>query len=339
MNMTDNCPIWNIDCKFEATNGDSRRFESPRAGGKFELSRTAEVIVRAWGDEQLASKVALSQVILEANLNKATPYFSSDDVGEGSQSTRPRKTIDSLNLLLKLAQCRAHNVGVPFLNLHDILGLGVDQALLNAIGSKDTISQSHSVSHLLKFLEFGRKQGLLEEGQGNWTLSLQGLDFLDQIGLNTQTKPSIFVAMWFGDDEVTKFYENAVKPAIEAAGYICCRIDETHHNERIDEQILAEIRNSVAVIVDVTFGLAEPKGWSSVKEVGAPRGGVYFEAGFAAGLGRPIIWTVKQSIVDVENVVHFDVRQYNQLRWDDDLDEARIHLQARIESTLGKHIS
>ncbi|MHC4124718.1 MAG: nucleoside 2-deoxyribosyltransferase, partial [Planctomycetota bacterium] len=43
------------------------------------------------------------------------------------------------------------------------------------------------------------------------------------------------------------------------------------------------------------------------------RGGVYFEAGFAKGLGREVIFTVKED--DVEKL-HFDTRQYNHIVYD-----------------------
>lgn len=42
------------------------------------------------------------------------------------------------------------------------------------------------------------------------------------------------------------------------------------------------------------------------------RGGVYFEAGFAYGLGIPVIWSCKKT--DLVNL-HFDIRQYNFIDW------------------------
>ena len=115
------------------------------------------------------------------------------------------------------------------------------------------------------------------------------------------------------------------------------KIDDHQHNGKIDDQIISEIRKSKALICDITCGLAKPEGdWTQSIKVGAPRGGVFYEAGFAHGLGLPVIWTVKQDVADVENVSHFDVRQFNQIRWSGDLEEANQRLQNRIEATLGK---
>jgi len=44
------------------------------------------------------------------------------------------------------------------------------------------------------------------------------------------------------------------------------------------------------------------------------RGGIYFEAGYALGLGLPVIWLVRE---DELAKVHFDNRQYNFVAWRD----------------------
>lgn len=63
-------------------------------------------------------------------------------------------------------------------------------------------------------------------------------------------------------------------------------------------------------------------------------GGVYFEAGFAKGLGLEVLWTCKDND---KNNLHFDIRQYNFIFWEDEkLDDFRKKLAYRIESVLGK---
>jgi hypothetical protein len=64
------------------------------------------------------------------------------------------------------------------------------------------------------------------------------------------------------------------------------------------------------------------------------RGGVYFEAGFALGLGQQVIWLCRK---DVLNDVHFDTRQYNYITWEiDKLQELARALTLRIEATIGR---
>ena len=106
-----------------------------------------------------------------------------------------------------------------------------------------------------------------------------------------------FVAMWF-NDEVKEAYEKSIEPAIRDAGYDPVRIDRIEHNNKIDDEIIAEIRKSKFVIADFTSGF---EGGTLIA-----RGGVYYEAGFAHGLGIPVIWTCHEDCIEH---VHFDTRQ------------------------------
>jgi len=104
-----------------------------------------------------------------------------------------------------------------------------------------------------------------------------------------------FVAMWF-DKSMDGYYKNGIKQAIEDAGYVPVRIDIQEFNEKICDEIIAEIRRSKFLVAEFS-GL---------------RSGVFFEAGFAKGLGREVIFTVRED--DVEQLkLHFDTRQYNHI--------------------------
>jgi hypothetical protein len=125
-----------------------------------------------------------------------------------------------------------------------------------------------------------------------------------------------FVAMWF-DPKMDAIRDEALYPAIEAAGYKPIRLKETEHNNKICDEIVAEIRRSRFVVADFT-------GKSC---------GVYYEAGFAAGLGIPVIFTCRKQGDDHDNL-HFDVRQFNTIDWTDATD-LRSKLTTRISATIG----
>lgn len=124
-----------------------------------------------------------------------------------------------------------------------------------------------------------------------------------------------FVAMWF-DETMDSFYRNGIKPAIEADGTKCIRIDLQEHNNKICDEIIAEIRRSNYLVADFTGN----------------RGGVYYEAGFAYGLGIPVIWTVRQD--DLASV-HFDTRQYNHIVYETE-EQLKERLLNRIKATIVK---
>jgi hypothetical protein len=123
--------------------------------------------------------------------------------------------------------------------------------------------------------------------------------------------------MWFGE-VMKEAYAVGIERAILKSGYLAMRIDRKEHINRIDDEIIAEIRRSRFVVADFT------------SETG-PRGGVYFEAGFAFGLNIPVIWTCREDKIDD---VHFDTRQFNHLVWKTPADLYE-QLKNRIGAVIG----
>jgi hypothetical protein len=171
----------------------------------------------------------------------------------------------------------------------------------------------------LGFISFQGKQNKFTDGNFIYDISItpKGYTYLDNHSNSNPESQIGFCAMWF-DNSVLSTWLNAIEPAIKDAGYDAKRIDSHHHNNRIDDEIVAMLRRSKFVVADFT----------------GQRGGVYFEAGFALGLGLQVIWTCKKSEL---NNNHFDTRQYNFVTWEDGkLDEFKAALQNRIEATIGR---
>ena len=136
------------------------------------------------------------------------------------------------------------------------------------------------------------------------------------------TKPrtdQAFVAMWFAD-EVTEAYEKGIRPALQESGFKPLRIDQKPDVDKIDDEIIAEIRRSRFLVADFTHG-----------DDGA-RGGVYYEAGFAHGLEIPVIRTCRKDKVDK---LHFDTRQYHHIVWHTHQDLQKA-LKNRILAVIGE---
>lgn len=128
------------------------------------------------------------------------------------------------------------------------------------------------------------------------------------------TSKRCFVALRFREDMLA-VYESGIAPAIERAGFEPRIANEPKHNEQIDARIVAEIRQARFVVADVTY---------------APTG-VYFEAGYALGHGRQVIWTCREDREKED--MHFDTRQYNHILWQD-ADHLRKELYVRIVATI-----
>lgn len=132
--------------------------------------------------------------------------------------------------------------------------------------------------------------------------------------------PQAFVAMWFDDSRLV-YYTDAISPAIYDAhkDYVevnPIRIDYVPHNDKICDKIISEIRKSHYVVADVTGNNA----------------GAYYEAGFAQGLGIPVIWAVDENVAK-EKPMHFDVRQYNTVFYKS-VEDLKEKLTVRIARTI-----
>ncbi|WP_263382989.1 hypothetical protein [Granulicella arctica] len=123
-----------------------------------------------------------------------------------------------------------------------------------------------------------------------------------------------FIAMSFA--EARRFIKEPITSAVRAAGYEPVYMDLVEHANRIDDEIIAQLRRAKFLIADFT----------------EQNNGVYFESGFMLGLGRPVLWICDQK--DLANI-HFDARQYNFIDYSNAVD-LRKRLQSRIEAVVGR---
>jgi hypothetical protein len=156
------------------------------------------------------------------------------------------------------------------------------------------------------------KRGAIDDDR--YRLTVKGHFMADELAEARASSSQCFVAMWFGD-EVHAAYTDAIEPAVREAGYEAVRIDRSHHTNKIDDQIIAEIRRSAFLVADFT----------------GHRGGVYYEAGFAHGLSKRVIFSCRE---DHLPSLHFDVRQYNTIVWKKP-EGLLIQLQDRILAIFG----
>ena len=113
-----------------------------------------------------------------------------------------------------------------------------------------------------------------------------------------------------------KFYINGYKPILEELHYEPNQMKFLQHIEKIDDKIIVEINKCRFLIADLT-GI---------------RRSVLFEAGFAFGLKKPVIWTCRNTWTKRFEKI-FDTRQYPYIKWKD-VDELKEKLKNRIEAII-----
>ena len=167
-----------------------------------------------------------------------------------------------------------------------------------------------------QFLKHLEQENFVDKYQ----VTVNGQKFLEEKRKNQESK-KVFVAMWF-NEKVNFIYEQAVEPAIRECNYEPERIDRVEHNNIIDDEIIANIKQSKFIIADFTA------------EKDKPRGGVYYEAGFADGFGIPVILTCRKDLIENKEI-HFDLEHRNFIWWEENkMEDFKEKLIKRIKATI-----
>ena len=174
------------------------------------------------------------------------------------------------------------------------------------------------IQYLVRYLkQTGCVEGQSSVGAESCALTVEGYGRIAEQRINVDSSQA-FVAMWF-HDSLTSAYDDGIEPGIRDAGYKPLKIDQKEHINKIEDEIIAEVRRSRFLVADFTHG-----------EDGA-RGGVYYEAGFAHGLGLDVVFICRK---DFLKRLHFDTSHFSHIAWSDPAD-LREKLRNRILHVIG----
>ncbi len=134
-----------------------------------------------------------------------------------------------------------------------------------------------------------------------------------------------FIASAFGHDDVDAVYDNCVNPLLKQLSITPLRADRVVHNEDIDDKIFELLDTADFAIADLTYA----------------RPSVYYEAGYATGKGKPVIYIArddhfKASDRDPEGFlrIHFDLQMKNTIPWAHTNESFSKQLLARLHYVL-----
>lgn len=315
-------PIWGDVAEIVDGTFDGWAVSSPRVDGSYRIARSVIEEVRRL---PAIEKAKLTTWIVDQHrLGEAEPMINSEilRIVGGRHSLTYRQKVSRF-----LAYLRNSNFGVG--DTIRISGL-VDDALRTVTGRLSAWLEIDRAGQLDPLLMTFTQEDILSYDGSIFRLTASGLKRLDDLGPTNAESDQAFVAMWFSKT-LEDAYVNGIERAISDNGYVPMRIDRKEHLNKIDDEILSEIRKSRFLIADFTCQLLETEdGMMAVA-----RGGVYYEAGFAQALGIPVIWCVRSDCMDH---VHFDTRQFSHIVWDDPSD-LRAKLRNRIGATIGQRMS
>ncbi len=296
--MANYCPICNSESirAEEGLLGDAIKTDCCQCGS-YSLSRSILMSISSEPDD---AKVMMSYWIRWQNILGTLPKLDSYKIDEFKFTGLPGVKERADRLLDYCARKWPR------------LGAAIDHRNPELIAASCS-GRAEEVRELLQFLE--EEGHILFIGATQIRITPRGHISLENARSKQVSSDQVFVAMWF-DSSMNSSYTDGLRPGIIQAGYQPIRIDRVHHNNKIDDEIIAHIRRSRFLVADFT----------------GHRGGVYFEAGFALGLNLPVIWCCRQDEIDN---LHFDVRQFNCIIWENH-SELSTALRNRIEATVGK---
>lgn len=175
-------------------------------------------------------------------------------------------------------------------------------------------SYSYDMAHAMILVHILQADGSLRHEGRATGLSVKGLLAVEALEASEAVSEQGFVAMAF-DASLREAWTDGFDPAIRAAGFKPLRIDNKEYVGGISDEIISEIRRSRFIVVDYT----------------KQANGVYFEAGFALGIGLTVIPTCHEEEV---SKLHFDIRHLNTLLWKNPVDLVN-KLRDRIIAVVG----
>ena len=130
-----------------------------------------------------------------------------------------------------------------------------------------------------------------------------------------------FIAMQFDDHDLDVFVRDVVKPAVkQGVSYDLVDMRDVARAGVIDNIMCVRIRDATFVIVDLTHD----------------NRGAYWEAGYAEGMGKPVIYICEKAKFD-KMKSHFDTSHCTTVLWSkDDPERFSQELVATIQRSLGR---
>ncbi len=290
--------------------------ECPRCG-KFKVSGECNKSYERRLEKNERERFLVSHYIRSHGL-KLLDRATAGYILEHYRFPRPQKQIDNTILFLG-DETKFFGNGYydfsPVRNLSSVIGVA-DKA------NYDRIFEELIKQELVKRLRVDQWAWHIE-------LTMKGWDHYEKICSTESTK--VFMAMQFERTDETRegtnfLYElhDPLQKLLDEIGYELITIKDVHHCGEITKRIETEIRSSAFVIVDLSHG----------------NQGAYWEAGFAHGIGKKVIYICRQNERDNKKI-HFDTDHYNTYSWNDSGDNNGFlsSLKSVIEAEIPKKIT
>lgn len=309
--MAARCPVCEgeLGLKRPSDSGDWEAFDCLNCG-RFRIGADALAEKpRAWTVSQRARAV-LSHAISRMQRPSDWPLLTVEVIQTVLRDdVLPTPTEQVRLLITHLAETLTdpgQTTNIHFLNDRALLGAQSPQGVsfvLGAARDKALVWSVESVDHAVPV-----------------RLTFEGWSEAERLRGEAPDSRIAFMAMQYGDANVDEAFMTIFQPAVAQTGFDLLRLDLHPRAGIIDVRLRVEIRRARFLLSDLTNG----------------NPGAYWEAGFAEGLGRPVIYTCEREAFKRAKT-HFDTNHSHHIRWDltkpnDALDELKATIRATMPS-------
>lgn len=174
----------------------------------------------------------------------------------------------------------------------------IGRGWVEGIDARDSVDTSHFLDLNLKLAGWEQYEGL-RRGQ-----------------LSSRTA---FLALRFGDPTLEEFVQSTIKPCIkDELSFDLVDMRDVARAGVIDNIMRQQIRDSAFVLVDLTHD----------------NSGAYWEAGYAEGLGKPVVYLCEKTKFDAMKT-HFDTNHCTTVIWSVD---DRVRFRAELVATVRRSL-
>lgn len=305
------CPICDLPLVENGSSVDAYQYICIRCGA-FQLSGTVKATLESkFSGAEDIKRAVLSHAVRKMQRSTEWPMLNSHSCMQIlEQSSLPKPTEQAQNLILWLGQTAEASDSVVIENC---------EALQAIIGGRKPESVYYVASHLANqnFISYDRTDTAKSTPPLKFQMKFEGWDYYDQLQNESTDSRIVFMAMKFGDQELNSIVENVFRPAVAKTGFELRILTDFPKAGLIDDRLRVEIRRSRFLIADITH--SNP--------------GAYWEAGFAEGLGKPVIYTCKKDAF-AAGASHFDTNHHLTVMWHEDTKQVAEDLKATIRATL-----
>ena len=215
------------------------------------------------------------------------------------------------NILLGLAKISKYDGNTVFL----IDEISYSLFFVNRFYGEKKLSKEECEEQINYIATYMAEQKYLKKELSSIILLPEGLRRIDELQKSQSSSKQAFIAMSFSDH--MKEVQEKIEEGIRLSGYVPHVMNKSEHNNQIVPEILYQIKQSKFVVADFSTN----------------NNGAYYEAGYAAGLGKEVIHICNNDKFKEDG--HFDIKQKSTILWKN-IDDIPNALHKRIEATIGK---